>query len=218
MIATTFYAQWIAIAILFLVSSIWSEDNVRFGYVLVPFLAGFFYFIGWIQFAYLSAVIPLVIIMGTISFLRSQLKYKYGVFGNSGGLLFKIIAFLIFIQMAMGFVNGMNASGQLFSNNIGATPSNEFTTYTLTAANNSMYQSSAGVDALNAVTNGLMIAWTMFKVIWGMFAAVFLIYPILEGTFHIPSNLSLLIQCGIYILYAAELFTMIFKPYKPVEI
>jgi hypothetical protein len=115
-------------------------------------------------------------------------------------------------------VNGMNASGQLFGTNLAVTPSNEYTTYTLTAANQSFGQSSTGIDIVDAINNGLKIAWMMFKVIWGMFAAVFVVYPLLVDTFHIPANLSLLIQCGIYILYAAELFTMIFKPYKPVEI
>ena len=212
------FAQWIALCILFLASSVWSEDNVRFGYIVVPMLAGFFWLIGWIQFTYLGAVIPLVIMMGIISYLRAQLKYKYGVFGSNSGILFKIVVFLIFVQMAMGFINGMNANGQLFGSNYGATPSNEFTTYTLTAANNSFKQSTSDINIVEAVADGLKIAWTMFKIIWGMFAAIFLIYPILEGVFHIPSNLSLLIQCGIYILYAAEMFTMVFKPYKPVEV
>lgn len=208
------WTQWISIAILFLLSSIWSEDNIRFGYILVPFMAGFFWLIGWIQFYYLSTIIPLIILMGVISYLRSQLKSKYGVFGSSGGLLFKIVSFVIILQMAIGFVNGM----ALFTGPYAATPSNEYTTYTLQKANDTYAGSSSGIDILDAITNGLSIAWMMFRILWSMISSIFLIYPLLVTSFHIPSNLSLLIQCGIYLLYGAELFTMIFKPYKPAEI
>ena len=208
------FTQWISISYLFLLSTIWSEDNVRFGYVLVPFFAGVFWWLGWIQYTYFSVVIPLLVLMGVISYLRSQLRYKYGVFGSSGGLMFKIVSFLIFLQMAIGFINGI----ALFSNPYAVAPDNEYTHYTLTAANQTYGASSDGIDIVEAVTSGLTIAWMMFKIMWSMFAAVFLIYPILVNTFHIPADLSLLIQCGIYILYGAELFTMIFKPYRPAEV
>lgn len=208
------WTQWISMAILFLLSSIWSEDNVRFGYILVPFMAGFFWLIGWIQYSYLGVVVPLIVLMGIISYLRAQLKYKYGVFGSSGGLIFKVVAFLIIMQMAIGFVNGM----QLFTGPYAVTPDNEYTHYTLTAANETYKGSSTELNIVEAISNGLSIVWMMFSIMMSMFSAVFLIYPILESSFHIPQNFSFLIQCGIYILYGAELFTIIFKPYRPMEV
>ena len=207
-------SQWIAMALLFLMSSIWSEDNVRFGYILVPFMTGFFWLIGWIQFSYLGAVIPLIIMMGVVSYLRGQLRNKYGVAGSSGGLLFKIVTFLIFLQMAIGFINGL----ALFSGELVTTPDNEYTHYTLDSAEENFAGQSSGIDIVDAVSNGVMLAWTMFKVVWMMFAAVFFVYPLLVTAFHIPASLSILIQCGIYVLYGAELFTMIFKPYQPVTV
>lgn len=208
------FTHWFSMCMLFLVSTIWSEDNIRFGYVIVPALAGIFWIIGFIQFSYLGAIIPLLFLMGIISNLRAQLKYKYGVFGSSGGLLFKIVAFVIIMQMAIGYVNGM----ALFSGPYAPTPENEYTSYTLQKANETYGASSSGLDVVDAIANGLSIAWMMFKVIWSMISAIFFIYPILVSSFHIPADLSLLLQCGIYMLYGAELFTMIFKPYKPVEI
>lgn len=200
--------------LLFLLSSVWSEDNVRFGYIVVPSFAGIFWIIGWIQFSYLGAIIPLIIMMGIISYLRAHLKYKYGVFGSSGGLMFKIVAFLVILQMAIGFVNGLS----LFSAPYATTPDNEYTHYTLSEANETYAQNSYGIDVVDAVANGLTITWMAFKVAWSMFAAIFFIYPTLTSAFHLPASLSLMLQCGIYMLYGAELFTMIFKPYKPMEV
>jgi|WetSurMetagenome_2_1015567.scaffolds.fasta_scaffold10462_2 hypothetical protein len=214
MIDPTFILEIVAMSFLFLLASIWSEDNVRFGYVLVPFMAGFFWWAGFLPFAYLTTVIPLMVFMGIISYLRSQLKYKWGVFGGGGGILYKLVFFLIMIQLAIGYVNGLG----VFAGNAAITPANEYTTYNLSSANSSFGVNSYGMNAADAVSNGFMLAWSMFGVLWSMIAAVFLIYPLLVSVFHIPPDLSLLIQAGIYILYALELVNLLYKPSRLVEV
>jgi hypothetical protein len=211
---STLVLELIALCLLFLLASIWSEENVRFGYVLVPLAAAFFVWAGFLPFAYLTTIIPLMIFMGIFSFMRMQAKYKWGFAGTSGGILYKIVFFLIMIQMVIGYVNGMN----MFATNSVITPDNQYTGYTLTSAQSVYGANSYGIDVVDVITNGLQMIWTSFKVLWSMLAAVFLIYPTLVTQFHVPADLSLLIQCGIYIIYGLELFNMVFKPFKAAEV
>jgi hypothetical protein len=214
MFAETLALEIIALSFIFLLASVFSEENVRFGYILVPLVAAFFWWAGFLPFAYLTTVIPLMIFMGIISFMRAQLKIKWGFFGTGGGILFKLVFFLIMIQLAIGYVNGMG----LFSNNMAATPSNQYTTYNLSSADATFAPTSSGLDIVDAVTNGTKLAWMMFTVLWSMLSSVFLIYPTLVNTFGIPASLSVMLQAGIYIIYALELINMIFKPSKPAEV
>lgn len=156
----------------------------------------------------------MLIFMGVISFMRAQLKVKWGFFGTGGGILYKLVFFLIMVQLAIGYVNGLG----LFTENMAMTPSNAYTTYNISGAQSAFGASSSGIDVIDAVTNGMKLAWTMFGVLWSMIASVFLIYPTLVNIFGIPVNLSILLQCGIYFIYALELVNMIFKPSKSVEV
>jgi len=215
MISATLGLEIIALSFIFLLSSIWSEENVRFGYVLVPLMTGFFWWAGFLPFAYLTSIIPLLIFMGVISFMRAQLKVKWGFFGTGGGILFKLVFFLIMVQLAVGYVNGMG----IFNENMASAPANDaYSTYTLENANESFAHASSGLDIVDAITNGIQMAWMMFRVLWSMLASIFFIYPTLVGIFGIPANLSVILQAGIYIIYALELFNMIYKPSKVVEV
>jgi len=210
----TFAYQWIAIGFLFLMSSIWSEENVRFGYVLVPFMAGFFWFIGWIQFAYLSTIIPIIIMMGLLAYLRAHLKYKYGVFGSGGSLLWKIFAFVVFLQFAIVFVNGL----MIFNTIYIPTPSNDMTAYNVTSAQAVYATSTYGISIVDAVANGLSLLWTSWVVFWSMILSFFTLYPTLMTNFHVPPQLAAIISAGVYLLVAIEVFVLIYKPYRAPEV
>jgi hypothetical protein len=214
MIDATLVLELIALSFLFLLSAVWSEENVRFGYILVPLLGAFFYWAGMLPFAYLTTIVPLLIFMGIISYMRSQLKYKWGVFGSGSGLLYKVVFFLIMIQLAIGYVNGLG----LFAGSMAISPANEYTTYNLSTAQQQFGSMSYNMTAVDMVSNGLQMLWSMFRVLWSMIAAVFLIYPLLVNIFHIPPDLSILIQAGIYILYALELVNLVYKPARIVEV
>lgn len=211
---STLVLEVIALVFIFLLSSIWSEENARFGYVIIPLVVAFFWWAGFLPFAYMTTIIPLMIFMGIFSFLRMQAKYKWGFMGTSGGLLFKLVFFLIMLQMVIGYVNGM----YLFATPSVSTPDNAATHYTLVEAQAVYGGSSYGINVINMLTAGLLSMWTAFKVLWTMLASVFFIYPTLVTQFHIPVALSLLLQTGIYILYGLELFNMVFKPFKAAEV
>jgi hypothetical protein len=199
--------------LLFLLSTIWSEDNIHFGYILVPLLAAFFWWAGFLTFGYLSVLIPLILVMGVLAHLRAVGKYKMGMFGSNSGLLVKIVVFLIFIQMSIGFVNSIG----MFDAPAIANQSNTYTGYTLTKASDVYAGQTTGLDIADAITNGWNMIWTAWVVMWGMLSAVFMIYPTLVTVFHIPGSISLVLQTGIYILYGITVFNMITKPYQAVE-
>ena len=204
----------IALCFIFLISSIWSEENARFGYILIALVTMFFWWAGFLPYAYLTTVIPLILFMSIFSFMRMQLKYKWGFMGTNAGILYKIVFFLIMIQMVIGYVNSMG----IFTTNSVITPNNTYTSYTLTSAQAVYGNSSYGMDVMDMISNGFQIMWMAFTVLWSMLSAVFFIYPVLVNDFHIPMELSLVIQCGIYIIYGLELFNMIFKPFKSAEV
>jgi hypothetical protein len=214
MFSATLGLEIIALSFIFLLASIWSEENVRFGYVLVPLTAAFFWWAGFLPFGYLATVIPLLIFMGLIAFMRAQLKVKWGFFGTGGGILYKLVFFLIMVQMAIGYVNGMG----LFNDSMAMTPSNDYTMYNITGAESQFGESSSTMSTIDMVSNGLELAWTMFRVLWSMLASVFFIYPTLVTAFGVPASLSLILQTGIYIIYALELINMVFKPSKSAEV
>lgn len=215
MTAPIFY-QWAAVALIFLISSIWSEENVRFGYVVVPIFAGIFWWIGWIQFAYLAAVIPILLFMGIFSYMRAQLKVKWGVFGSGSGILPKIIAFVVFLQFAVILVNGMMIFNTATISN--SAVNNTFTSYSIEKAQDVYGSSTANMNIIDVVTNGLTFVWTSFTVFWQIVFSFFQIYGTMVNVFHVPAAISAVISAGIYLLTAIEVFVLIFKPYRAPEV
>jgi hypothetical protein len=177
-------------------------------------MAAFFWWVGFFDYAYLGVVIPLIMVMGVIAHLRAIGKYKFGIFGSNSGMLTKIVVFLIFLQMSIGFINGIG----MFDAPAITNQTNEYTGYTLTKAETVYAGQTTGLNIADAILNGWNMIWTAWTVIWGMLSAVFLIYPVLVNQFHIPPSISILLQTGIYLLYGTMVFNLIFKPYQPVEV
>lgn len=206
--------QWFALCIVFLFSSIWSGENVRYGYVLIPLIVGFFWWIGWITFAYMGTIVPLIIMIGILSYLRSHLKYKFGVFGSNGGLLFKIVAFCIFFQFAVVFVNGL----VVFNTQYVPDMQNEFSSYSISKAQTVYGSSTANLNIFDMITTGMTILWNSYRMFWSIVFGFFNIYDTLANVLHVPWSLSIIISMGVYLLTAIEVFILIFKPYRPPEV
>jgi PKD repeat protein len=64
------YYTWISIIFLFLMLPMFSGRNTIYGYVVIPVIAGMFYFIGWLNVTYL--LITGVIILGIILFMSKR--------------------------------------------------------------------------------------------------------------------------------------------------
>ena len=225
MFSTIYTGEIIALGFLFLLSSIWSEDNVRFGYVITPLFAGLLWIFGLIPFVTgLGTAMATVVFMGVISFFRSQAKYKYGVFGTAGGLLYKVMFLLIVLQLSIGYVNSM----ALFTVNGNAiqtaatqsqlTPSGNYAVYNLTSANQTFSNIGGDTSAWSALFYTVTLPGLVLSILTSMLGAIFFIYPTLVTVFGIPPTLGALLQAGIYVIYGLELINIVFRPFKPIEV
>ena len=212
--------QWIALSILFLLGSIWSEDNVRYGYILVPFMGALFYWVGWLNFAYLTSVVPIMAMLGILAYLRAHAKYKFGIFGSGGGMLWKIFSFFVFLQFAIVFANGLSIFDAKYIDD----PSNEIigsggtAGYSITKAESVYGSQTYGISIVDVITNGLQIVWNSFKVVWAMIESFFALYPTMVKNFGMPPEVATIISAGVYLLVAFEVFVLIFKPYRAPEL
>lgn len=212
----TIALQWFAMAFMFLVGSIWSENNVKYGYIVLPFMAGFFWIIGWIGFAYLGSVIPIILMMGVLSYLRTHLKIKFGVFGSSSGLLFKIVSYVIFLQFAIIVINGMAVFGT--STTLGADPTNDFTRYSISNAESVYSSSTTGLNYMDQVWMAGTFIWSQFIMFWTIVFSFFNIYASMTEIFHVPPMIARVVSAGLYLLTAVEVFVLVFKPYRAPEV
>ena len=208
------FYQWAAICFVFVIASLWGEENTRFGYVILPIFMGLFWWMGWIQFAYLAAVIPILIFMGVFAYMREQAKVKWGIFGSGSGILPKIIAFVVFLQFAIILVNGM----VIFQDQQMSNPSNEFTSYSVEKAEAVYGDTTVSLGIVDSALMGLTLIWTQFQLFFTIVFSFFGIYKTLVSTFHVPMALATVISGGIYLLTAIEVFVLIFKPYRAPEI
>ena len=64
------YYSWISIALLVMITSLFSAVTVKFGYVVVPFMAGFFYYIGFLEIA--PTLITVIIILGILLYIGKR--------------------------------------------------------------------------------------------------------------------------------------------------
>jgi len=64
------YYNWISIIFLFILVSMFSGRSIHYGYVVLPLIAGWFYFIGWLDIGYL--LISGIIILGLMLWLSKR--------------------------------------------------------------------------------------------------------------------------------------------------
>ena len=70
------YYPWIALLILFLITSFASKGNLRFMVILVPVMAAMFWWFGWLSGTYLAAVIPFSCLLGGVYFMKPENRVK----------------------------------------------------------------------------------------------------------------------------------------------
>jgi hypothetical protein len=225
MFSALYTGEIIALSFLFLLSSIWSEDNVRFGYVVTPLFAGLLWIFGLIPFVTgLGTAMATVVFMGVISFYRSQAKYKYGVFGTAGGILYKVVFFLIILQLSIGYVNSMatfTVNGnplQTVATQQQLTSAGNYQTYNLQSANQTFSNIGGDTSAWSALFYTVQLPGLVLNILINMLGAIFFIYPTLITVFGVPPALGAMLQAGIYVIYGLELINIIFRPFKPIEV
>ncbi len=225
MFSTIYTGEIIALAFLFLLSSIWSEENVRFGYIITPLFAGLLWIFGLIPFVTgLSTAMATAVFFGIISFYRSQARNRYGLFGSAGGILYKLVFLLIILQLSIGYVNSMaiftvnGTALNTVANQTQLTPSGNYQTYNLTSANQTFTNIGGDASGWSAIFYTVQLPGLVLSILTNMLGAIFYIYPTLINVFGVPVGLGALLQAGIYMIYGLELINIIFRPFKPVEV
>jgi hypothetical protein len=179
---------------------------MRFGLVLVPLFSGAFWIVGWLPDFYLAGgIIPIVLGLAIITFLKDQFKAKLGAFGSSGSLIWKILAFTVFVQFAIVFVTGLASFNH---NNAGIAFNNTFSSYTIVGATD-IHNNFGNVSSIDQLTMGLTLPWTMYNVLMSMLWSIFTVVPSLMTVFHLPYEIAVVIGAGFYMAFAIEIFVLL---------
>jgi hypothetical protein len=206
----------LALCFIFLLGSVFGERDVKYGYVLIPLFGAAFALFGWLPPLYASTIIPLVLGLAVITFLREQFREKFAGGGSASSLIWKVMAFVVFLQFALVFVNGL-AIMQESQTIPGAVNTTVTQTYTIENAQYvyGNYTSPSSIDQLSA---GLTLVWTSWTLTWTMIWGMFTIYPNMINIFHMPQALSLIISAGFYIMLGIEVFVLLMFRTRPPEI
>lgn len=107
----------------------------------------------------------------------------------------EITLFLIILQASIGFVDSIG----LFSEHYMDVPDNN-ASYVVSDLED--YAAQRDQDAIDVVWLMATWAWEAFFIAIKVIFTVAVVFPTLVNTFHIPVELSLFIQVGIYYVYA----------------
>jgi hypothetical protein len=212
--AITYY-PWIALFLLFLVASLASKFNVRFVIILMPLMAAFFWWFGWLSGTYLSAVIPFACLLGVVYYMKGSLRENYGI-GGSGSMLMNIVVYLLIFQLMIGFINGLG----MFGNQTAMMNSaNQFSNVDLTTVQNTTSNFGGINDPLQSANAFASIGWATMKIALDMIGAVFIVGIYLIEMFpYIPPEFFMILQAGIWMLYVLFIVKMFGKAGSEVDL
>lgn len=120
---------------------------------------------------------------------------------------YEIVLLLVVAQASIGFVNGLG----IFTDTAYTQPDNPAAHWYINDSDNYFTDNTVGVsDYVQMITGFIGVAITM---LWDILGAVVFIYPALVTTFMMPAALALVLQSGIYFIYATFLIQMFWKPF-----
>lgn len=220
---STIVAQWVALGILFLLASAFSERTAKYGFVIIPLVAGLFSFFGWLPSTYLKIIIPLLIAMGVVTFLKEQFRVKLGGYGASGDLIWKLMVFMMLLQVSMVFVGGLGVSsdGDMFNSDskmggLAGDKSKTDAAYDINKIENdaapfAKAENGSTWDQLYAGFTMVMSAWSL---LWAMLIGVLSMYWTLTNVFSIPPLIAGVLSSIMYIMFVIELYVLVAKPFS----
>jgi len=207
----------VSLAFIFLLGSVFGERDAKYGYILIPLMGLLFWRFGWLSDVYVASVIPLVLGLAVVTFLREQLRDKFAGSGSASSLIWKIMAFMVFLQFALIFVNGIvsfQGGGVIL-----ATANNSYTQgYDLVAANETYGKYTTDLSALDQITVGFKLVWMAWGLTWGMLMGMLQVYPNLVTIFRLDPMVAWVISAGFYIMIALEVFVLLMFRTRPPEI
>jgi hypothetical protein len=211
-----YVAQWIALGILFLLASAFSERTAKYGYVLIPLLAGLFAYFGWLQGYYLITIVPLLLSMGVITFLKEQFRLKLGGIGSNTSLIWKIVYFLMVLQIAIVFVNGMGIYGAIDKGKIvpDSTMVKNTDSWNIYNANSTEMQKFLNPSIQDQVGFFFTLVVQSLTLLFNMIVGTLGIYWTLINVFGVPPSVSAVLSSIVWIMFLVEVLILFAKPYS----
>lgn len=204
----------ISLAFVFLLGSVVGEREVKYVLVLLAIFAGIFTLIGWLPPIYASSIFPLLLGMSVVNFIRDQYREKFGGSASASSLIWKVMAFVVFLQFAIVFVNGLAAFN--YTTSIQAVNNTVTQDYKLENAA-TVYGDYTNPSSLDQLSIGLTLVWTSWALTWSMIWGIFTIYPNLVNVFHLDSQIAAVISIGFYLMMAIEVFVLLMFRTRPPE-
>ena len=202
------YYPWIAFILLALIASTASKRNLRFIAILLPVMAAVFWYWNWYTAPYFVPLIPALGVLGAMYYMRGSLKENFG-YGGAGSMIVSIVFYLVCLQLVVGFINGIG----VFQGNAAFTPSNGYINVDFTDIDTNLKNVGGVSNPLTDAYTWANIGWTTVRIILDMVIGVLAVSLILGEMFpFLPPTFILLIQVGIYVLYALFMFQIIYRP------
>jgi hypothetical protein len=207
----------ISMCLIFLLGSVFGERDAKYGFILIPLLGLAFWSFGWLSDIYVVSILPLVLGLAIITFMREQLRDKFAGSGSASSLIWKIMAFMLFLQFALIFVNGIvsfQAGGITME-----TANNTYTqNYNLETANATYGGYTDDLSSIDQITVGFKLVWMAWGLTWQMLWGIITIYPNLITIFHMPPMVAWVISAGFYVMIGLEVFVLFMFRTRPPEI
>jgi len=212
-----YIAQWIALGILFLLASAFSERTAKYGYILIPLLAGLFSYFGWLDGYYLVTIVPLLLTMGVVTFLKEQFRIKLGGYGSNTSLIWKIVYFLMIIQIAIVFVNGMGIYSSIDKGKIvpDSTMVQNTDSWSVYNANSADMQRFYDPTIWDQVTFFVTFVINSTLLLIQMLIGTLGIYWTLINVFGVPPSISAVLSSIVWIMFIVEIYITFAKPFSP---
>ena len=212
------YYLWLSFALIMLIGGIFTSERLApFGNVLVPMMAGFFYWFGWITAPSVGPIIFIVALFGALSYLKWRHRSMFGI-GGPGSILLNITTFMILLQLSVSLVSMMPVWGS-DPGNFASSPNNVYSTWTISKAATDMGNPAGGlggtIDAIwltiTLVAQGFMYFFTNFlPAMFNLTGWIFSAFGIVGSP--MLTAVSILIQAGWYILILLFIFQIAWKP------
>jgi hypothetical protein len=213
--------MWLSLIILFLIAASASQRNASFFGVLLPVIATFEVWSGWLQFPNPATgwgIVIVVTILAVALYMKDRLHATFGVAGP-GSMVMNILMFIIILQTVVGFVNGIG----IFDTNVAATPTqyqNVDLKTSIPGINNTGGFLDQAWSTLTLLTEATISA---IRLLLSIAEAIVLFSVVLAGTFPFlvnPAGIAALaaLQVGIYYIYVIWYVNFIRPTYNSLDV
>jgi len=126
---------------------------------------------------------------------------------------YEISLFVVILSATIGFVNGIGVFGYQYE----MTPQNDYVEWNVSQIGEN-FGNTSQISFFSKLTATTDMVIQGFSILIDMLFAIVCLYPTLVGVFHVPAQLSALLQVGIYAIYAIGILQFISgRSFKNIE-